>query len=612
MANSKSALYKSITYAIWCRTRVINFHNACLTKVRDVLLSKVGPPEVIKGSLLVCLIFASIQYPLYIADLLAYNPFQTISDLVSNFIFAIIVISITGLPIAALVSMLGLYVIGGVKYYYLRNNLAIGDLFYFKELIEIYPLLSVILLIFLIIGFAVLVICLRRVEFPLRRRIGWLLFSGGILGYLYLFPNAALDLFNVRAINNFNRGSDFLLTGQLYSIAFDYVEKSARRNQLLSSMGDSSIQPRHSFDGHQSSRNIHIILLESYTSLNRLGVKGPSIQSPYIPLNKITYAISPVFGGNSAASEYEILCGTIENFSFGTLTFNVFGKRLSQLCLPSLLKQQGYRSIASTGTSGQFFNANIAYKSMGFDSTYFFDSYPKKDMDGIRISDKELFEENRKHFSAMKYDSNGPIFNYLVTIAGHSHYHLNRQTRPLQIYYPNPDVRQYLNRIWYTTKELSDHLGEMKKIDPNSIILILGDHLVPAVKTYLDEQFDTNSNSSMTLKMVDYVLLVDFVQRDAGILAYHEVSKLLSTLLSDKLTPQDFQDDFIGTNGGYFWRQNLNPIDYRSSCNTQICDEIRLDIKYHNELSRSIIKNSIFAEEVHPLNFHLGISDSTH
>ena len=74
--------------------------------------------------------------------------------------------------------------------------------------------------------------------------------------------------------------------------------------------------------------------------------------------------LSPVFGGYTANAEFEALCGfpVTENAVFfeGWLRRDV-------PCLPALLREAGYRTVASHPNVPGFWNRTHAYRLTGFD-----------------------------------------------------------------------------------------------------------------------------------------------------------------------------------------------------------------------------------------------------
>ena len=554
------------------------------------VLDKTG---LIFGGLIVCTAFATLLYPAYFLGVLHYNPFTNPTDILVNLFFSVFLLSIIYSMVGTFSCIATLYFIGGVKFYLLRRNLSISDFNDLSELIEVVPLNWIIACtVFLFICTYVLLSLYRSQKTSQQNRM-WFVACSCALIYVFFLPAHLYGVIKGTNIENFNRGADFLWGGQLYSMTYDFTEKKSIRQKVFNQHSNPNFTNRAHFRPISKARNIHVILLESFSSPQRLRVKNLFANGslPYKKLPEITYAISPVYGGNSAASEFELLCGTIENYRFGGLTFNAFGIHSSKFCLPDLLKPLGYQSIASTGTLGHFFNADKAYKSMGFDSMYFYDNYPRQDVDVIRISDKELFAENRKRLINQNQKQRPPIFNYVVSIAGHGPYYLNTETRPLIIDNPNRVIKQYINRVLYTNKELTEHLSELREIDPSSIIFVIGDHLVdPAIELL---NISRLGDTSIYFRKVDYLMLKDFRQIDAGTFAYHEFSQVLFKLLSNEDDSSYIDSSFLATNLGYFRRSDLTQLAVGSECINTVCRDIINDEAYHNDLSFEIIKNSI-------------------
>lgn len=555
------------------------------------VLDKIG---LFWGALIVCTAFATLLFPLFVFGIMHYNPFINPTDILVNLFFAIFILSIIYSMLGTFSCVTLLYFIGGVKYYFIRRNLSISDFDDFNELIEVLPIHLIFLSSVFLIFFMYMLISLYQSKRASPQNRRWLFTCSCALLYVFFLPTHLYGVVKGTNIHNFNRGADFRFGGQLYSIVYDFVEKKSIRQTLYKQPSNPDLTTKASFHPIFKPRNIHVILLESFSSPQRLGVQNLLVNGsmPYKKLPQLTYAISPVFAGNSAGSEYELLCGTIENFRFGGLTFNAFGRHPSKFCLPDLLKPLGYKSIASTGTHGFFFNADNAYKSMGFGSMYFYESYPKKDMDVIRISDKELFSENRRRLSSHMQKQNSPIFNYVVSMAGHGPYYLDPKARPLIVNHSDSELNQYINRVSYTNKEVMEHLNELRELDPRSIIFVIGDHLVdPAIKLLNISPF---SDTSIELRKMDYLMLKDFKQIDAGTFAFHEFSQVLSNLLDHKNDSSHIKNSVLATNLGYFRRSDLVQLENDFNCINADCLDMASEEKYHNDLSFAIIKNSIF------------------
>ena len=567
-----------------------------VTKKIDVSLRRAlhwlesGSP--VYWAVLVTLAFAGILFPLYFPlGFIHYNPLVNWTDLLSNFWFAVAFIALTGSPLGALFFLVGLYAIGGIKFLWLGRNLVGGDFYDLSELLQVTPTLYIFLAVVAIFVMVSFLFFIEQKGLRAKRSYGLFMVCVSLLVVACVFPIQAFSLITGKNIKNFSRGADFLWGGQLYAVGYDLIEKRRTQVQLASYSG--ILKSRVDFHDIKSKKNIHIILLESYTSPYRLGLETAKLNEvPYRALGRVTYALAPVFGGNSAGSEYEILCGNVEHYSFGGLTFNAFGRLDGSPCLPNLLKPADYTSFATIGTKKLFFNADRAYYSMGFSQTFSYEDHPKQDLDGFRISDREMFATNRVNLVQRMRETGKPVLNYLATIAGHGPYYLNDALRPIKIGHGVAGVQQYLNRIWYTSQELNEHLGQLKEIDPDSIVFIVGDHLVGEAVAAMSSK--VSRNDILDKRLQDYVLLDNFKQVDAGHIAYNEVPAVIRNILAGSGAVALAKDRPIATNMGYFDRESLAPIKCDGGgLPGSLCSVVESDKAYHRELGLNIIKASL-------------------
>jgi len=122
-------------------------------------------------------------------------------------------------------------------------------------------------------------------------------------------------------------------------------------------------------------RNLHIVVLESFlnpewfTKLKfNIGHAHPDFKA--LIGNSIGIMRSPAFGGNTSQAEFEILCGVPAFGAIDGNEFNTFSGS-ETYCMPHILKQAGYTTIASQSFRPDFYNSALAYKSMGFSEIYF-------------------------------------------------------------------------------------------------------------------------------------------------------------------------------------------------------------------------------------------------
>ncbi|MCB1850651.1 MAG: LTA synthase family protein [Gammaproteobacteria bacterium] len=227
------------------------------------------------------------------------------------------------------------------------------------------------------------------------------------------------------------------------------------------------------------SRNVHLILLESFWDpmlLTASGLSADPVDPEFRALWAETghsLALSPVFGGYTANAEFETLCGfpVTEDAVFfeGWLRHDV-------PCLPRHLKGIGYQSVASHPNVASFWNRVNAYRRIGFDHYWSIADFQQDDMNEEFLGDASYYRQTLEKIGPMLHRGT-PIFNYMLTIFGHLDYPLNER-RPALIGTTDGNrlVRDYANTIYYKSRELMAFLKQLRQMDPESLILLFGDH----------------------------------------------------------------------------------------------------------------------------------------
>lgn len=227
-------------------------------------------------------------------------------------------------------------------------------------------------------------------------------------------------------------------------------------------------------------RNIHIVLLESFwdpNALKKAKFKPYPLYPEFRELWKsagYSHALAPVFGGFTANSEFEVLCG------FPVVKDAVkFERQLlnDAPCLPHLIADKGYRTIASHPNVPVFWNRVNAYKRMGFQTYWSLEDFVQDDMNQEFLSDSSLYRQVIEKISG-SLDAGQPVLDYIVTYFGHWNYPLSK-SRPNKISSSSQveEVSAYANTAYYKSKELMVFINELRKRDPESIIVVFGDHL---------------------------------------------------------------------------------------------------------------------------------------
>jgi len=292
-------------------------------------------------------------------------------------------------------------------------------------------------------------------------------------------------------------------------------------------------------------RNIHIILLESFWDPNGLK-KAHYKQNPLSPdFRKLwksadySQAMDPVFGGYTANSEFEVLCGfpvTKDNVKFERQLLN------DVPCLPHVLADNGYRTVVSHPNVPVFWNRVNAYRRMGFQTYWSINDFVLDDMNREFLSDVSLYRQVMEKI-ADSLDKKQPILDYIVTYFGHWNYPLS-DNRPNKVSSPSSveEVSTYANTVYYKSRELMTFIEQLRKRDPDSIIVFFGDHLPFLGENfagYVDSGVLAPNRSDFTPEMFKFYVSTPMIIIDGqrgpikfGSLPLYQVPKLLLKLVN--------------------------------------------------------------------------------
>ncbi len=236
--------------------------------------------------------------------------------------------------------------------------------------------------------------------------------------------------------------------------------------------------------------NIHLVVLESFYDPNmfsNLSFSKNPIWPQFSAKFNFTenYSLSPVYAGGSPQAEFELLTGVPAFQEFSAVEFNLFtGKHIDGFV--NNLNKVGYHTIVMNATSPEIFNSYNAYKSIGFDQQHYLygKKYSNKTQRYELIFDGDLFKHNLHILDSIKKSKPSvPIFNYVLGIYGHTPFLMDTLKHPqvIDVEYKGKKVSNYesnsINQIYYRTKALNSYIESLSELDPNSLIVIIGDHM---------------------------------------------------------------------------------------------------------------------------------------
>ncbi len=294
-------------------------------------------------------------------------------------------------------------------------------------------------------------------------------------------------------------------------------------------------------------RNVHLIVLESFWDPTVLSAAGLSAD-PIDPAFRALWAetghskvLSPVWGGYTANAEFELLCG------FPVTEDAVFFEgwlRRDVPCLPRHLKGIGYHSIVSHPNVAAFWNRVNAYRRIGFDEYWAKPDFQLDDMNRNFLGDASYYRQVFEKITPM-LDGEAPVFNYMLTIFGHLDYPLN-ESRPavIETTDDNKLVRDFVNTMYYKSRELMAFLAILRARDPDALIVLFGDHppfLGPNHGGFTESGLLTDKRSSFADAMFETLVTTPLVVIDGqrgplqlGKVPMYQLPGLILDLLGDR------------------------------------------------------------------------------
>lgn len=254
----------------------------------------------------------------------------------------------------------------------------------------------------------------------------------------------------------------------------------------------------------QKSPHIIVIMDEAFSDLSIDGDFSTNIDvMPFISSlkeNTISgYALTSIYGGNTANSEYEFLTGN----SLAWLSPNVVPYqqyiRSSTYSMVSHLKLfYDYKCMAMHPFKSSGWNRPIAYEYLGFDECFFVENFPQKNYIRNYISDQEMFEFMIETYEKGKEN---PLFLFGVTMQNHGGYTYSGENYSTTISLNNyggefPEVEQYLSLIHETDKAVEYLIKYFQNVNEDVIVVFFGDHQ-PKISDAFYEKINRNMNSTL-------------------------------------------------------------------------------------------------------------------
>ena len=229
--------------------------------------------------------------------------------------------------------------------------------------------------------------------------------------------------------------------------------------------------------------NVVVVMMESMSDLRVLGDFQTSREvtpflDEFMPSTRRGMAISSVFGGNTANSEWEFLTGnTMAFLPEGSVAYRQFVKNRAN-SLVEVMKNNGYYCAALHPYGADGWDRSRIYPMMGFDETTFIDDADwggtvRKYVSDDAFVDKVLATLNSREGAEQ------PLFLFGISMQNHGGYSESGFEADVQTVGLNGtyrDVNQYLSLMKLTDAALEKLVEGLKQTDEPVVLLVFGDH----------------------------------------------------------------------------------------------------------------------------------------
>ena len=235
--------------------------------------------------------------------------------------------------------------------------------------------------------------------------------------------------------------------------------------------------------------NIVIVQLESFFNVNRLkDVKFSSNPLPNLTKVMEEYpsgAFSmPVVGAGTVNSEFEVLTGmNIDDFGIGEYPYKTIVKETACESLAYNLKPYGYHAFAIHNNTGDFYDRNLVYPNLGFDtftSVEYKWPYSYTPMDWVK--DSILTEEIETALDS----TSGQDFVFTVSVQGHGSYPSDSSVKYTHHVTVSSDtitdeaymdqLSYYVNQLYEMDQFIGDLMDMLRNRHEPTILVMYGDH----------------------------------------------------------------------------------------------------------------------------------------
>ena len=352
-----------------------------------------------------------------------------------------------------------------------------------------------------------------------RRPLRLVCLGAGLACLLLLFPTGRLERFGVKTdvwdpAGSYRAGgclAVFLRNTEFLEVEEPEDVTPERLEQIMA-----GVEPPEPAAVSVERPNIVAIMNESWADFEDYGnlTLSASVTNYIRSLDNAVYghAYTSVFGAGTSASEFEFLTGNSMAFlPSGSIPYQQYILEPSA-SLASLLRENGYRTLAFHPGERTSWQRNQAYPLLGFD-----EFKCVEDMD-VPVTEEHGYVSDQSSFNQIIYefehkDPEERLFLFNVTIQNHGSYTVEDYPAEVQLTdEPGkyPMAEQYLtlaNKTDEAFRLLVDYFSQQEE---PTIILMFGDHQPSVEQEFLDKAYGVTQDQ-MTMEQYMGKYQVPFV-----------------------------------------------------------------------------------------------------
>jgi phosphoglycerol transferase MdoB-like AlkP superfamily enzyme len=185
--------------------------------------------------------------------------------------------------------------------------------------------------------------------------------------------------------------------------------------------------------------------------------------------------ISPAYGGGTANAAFEMLTSLPSRGALQGIIYQEYATMIGKetLTIPSMMREKGYQTFALHNFSKTFWQRDVVMEKLGFDD---FLGIEDMDYDGPTYypRDTVLYKST---MDILKKNINNKVFFNLETVYSHASYDTD----------DDDGQKDYAKRLSVTMQDLAKFITDVRRISPNALFVVYGDHKPILTKYFYDE-----------------------------------------------------------------------------------------------------------------------------